>query len=92
MLNRGKPIFPGGNEIDQFQKICELIGKPNESLWPDYPKIEVSKKLDDLVDNEYNDIPIKFERFSESAIQLLEDMLTWDPQKSKLNEEFHNKL
>ena len=44
-------------------------------------------KLDLLVDNEYNDIPIKFERYSEATIQLLEDMLTWDPEKRITAEE-----
>ena len=81
LLNAGKPVFAGNNEIDQFQKICELIGKPNEHLWPQYCKLEVSKKLDDLVENEYNDLPVKFEKYSEAAINLLEDMLTWDPEK-----------
>lgn len=38
-------------------------------------------KLDSIVENEYNDIPLKFKKFSEATICLLEDMLTWDPEK-----------
>ena len=44
-------------------------------------------KLDQLVENEYNDIPIKFEKYSDATVQLLEDMLTWDPEKRITAEE-----
>ena len=43
LLNKGRPIFPGQNEIDQFQKIWELIGKPNKDVWWDYTEMDVSK-------------------------------------------------
>ncbi|CAI2375747.1 unnamed protein product [Moneuplotes crassus] len=87
LLCNGKPLFPGSSEIDQFQKICNLIGKPNKHIWPDYVDMEVSAKLDSLVENEYNDIPIKFKKFSPAAVKLLEDMLVWDPLKRITAEE-----
>lgn len=43
LLNKGRPIFPGQSEIEQFQKICELIGKPNKDLWEEYAEMDVSK-------------------------------------------------
>ena len=29
-LNRGYPVLPGKNEIDQYRNICELLGKPTK--------------------------------------------------------------
>lgn len=29
-----KPLFPGRGEIDQFDRICKLLGMPTEDNWP----------------------------------------------------------
>ena len=55
LLNGGQPILPGRNEIDQFIKICELIGKPQSRHdWPEYfnlPHFETIHKLSSNTQN-----------------------------------------
>ena len=42
LLNKGRPILPGRNEIDQYLKICDLIGKPRDrDDWKDFFKLEI---------------------------------------------------
>lgn len=37
LLNKGMPILPGKNEVDQYIQICDLIGKPcKTSDWPEF--------------------------------------------------------
>ena len=37
-LSKGIPILPGESEVDQFRKMCDLIGKPQKERgdWPAY--------------------------------------------------------
>jgi hypothetical protein len=60
---------------------CNLIGYPNEKIWPEFFQLDTSKKLLERVDNKYNNIPVKFAKYSNSCIELLSSMLTWDPKK-----------
>jgi len=30
----GKPVFPGRSELDQLDKIFNLLGVPTEEVWP----------------------------------------------------------
>ena len=30
-----KPLFPGSSEMDQWQKISLILGKPSQEDWPD---------------------------------------------------------
>lgn len=30
----GKPLFDGQGEIEQLDKICSVLGTPNEDVWP----------------------------------------------------------
>jgi len=53
LLNYGYPIFPGKNEVNQFEKICELIGKPSEKIWPEFSHLPGAQKLSDMVSNKY---------------------------------------
>ncbi len=73
-----RPIFPGKNELDQLQVLCSILGTPSESEWPEGHQSAFRKK-------------IKFPEFpkvslatvmpnaSESAIELMEKMLEWNP-------------
>ncbi|CDW75165.1 cyclin-dependent kinase 10-like [Stylonychia lemnae] len=91
-LNYGYPIlavsiiykfihYKGNNEIDQFKKICDLIGKPSKRVWPDFFDLPNSKHLLSLVDNTYNNIEQKFTKMSINCIDLLNKLLAWDPSQ-----------
>ncbi|KAF6114188.1 hypothetical protein HJG60_006542 [Phyllostomus discolor] len=75
-----RPLFPGASEIDTIFKICQVLGTPKKTDWPEGYQLSsamnfrwpqcVPNNLKTLVPNA-----------SSEAIQLLRDMLQWDPKK-----------
>ena len=79
-LYTGVPLFPGKEASDQMNKICEVLGTPNQSDWNEgydlanqihfkFPQYR-GKKLKNVIN-----------RASENAINLLESMLCFNPSK-----------
>ncbi len=77
-LYLGDPLFPGKSANVQMNKICEILGTPNQSDWPEgyslakeigykFPQFR-GKKLKNVIKNA-----------SDSAIDLLEKMLNFNP-------------
>ncbi|ETE61135.1 Serine/threonine-protein kinase ICK, partial [Ophiophagus hannah] len=75
-----RPLFPGTSEIDTIFKICQVLGTPKKNDWPEgyqlagtmhfrWPQC-VPNNLKTLIPNA-----------SSEAIQLMRDMLQWDPKK-----------
>ncbi|PWA67853.1 serine/threonine-protein kinase Rad53 [Artemisia annua] len=79
-LLHGKPIFPGKDEPEQASKIWELCGAPDENIWPGVSKYPWYNNLKPTR-------PLKrrlrevFRHFDRHALELLEKMLTLDPEK-----------
>ena len=38
-----RPLFPGSSEMDQFEKISRILGKPNNEDWPDAKRLAERK-------------------------------------------------
>ncbi|XP_069462220.1 serine/threonine-protein kinase ICK isoform X2 [Ambystoma mexicanum] len=75
-----RPLFPGSSEIDTIFKICQVLGTPKKNDWPEgyllagamnfrWPQC-VPNNLKTLIPNA-----------SSEAVQLMRDMLQWDPRK-----------
>ncbi|OPJ76613.1 serine/threonine-protein kinase MAK isoform A [Patagioenas fasciata monilis] len=75
-----RPLFPGTSEVDEIFKICQVLGTPKKSDWPEgyhlasamnfrFPQC-VPISLKTLIPNA-----------SSEAIQLMSDMLNWNPKK-----------
>ncbi|XP_021552683.1 serine/threonine-protein kinase MAK isoform X3 [Neomonachus schauinslandi] len=75
-----RPLFPGTSEVDEIFKICQVLGTPKKSDWPEgyqlassmnfrFPQC-VPTNLKTLIPNASNE-----------AIQLMTEMLNWDPKK-----------
>nr|XP_056710253.1 serine/threonine-protein kinase MAK [Euleptes europaea] len=75
-----RPLFPGTSEVDEIFKICQVLGTPKKSDWPEgyqlaaamnfrFPQC-VSINLKTLIQNASNE-----------AIQLMNEMLNWDPKR-----------
>lgn len=74
-----EPFFPGKNEMHQLQLIFDLLGYPNEKIWPDYKELPV--KVKSPIES-FSNLPHKFRKScSDKGIDLLERMLTFDPKK-----------
>ncbi|KAG8581860.1 hypothetical protein GDO81_007830 [Engystomops pustulosus] len=75
-----RPLFPGASEIDTIFKICQVLGTPKKNDWPEgyqlasamnfrWPQC-VPNNLKTLIPNASSD-----------GIQIMRDMLQWDPKK-----------
>ncbi|XP_070603340.1 serine/threonine-protein kinase MAK isoform X3 [Erythrolamprus reginae] len=75
-----RPLFPGTSEVDEIFKICQVLGTPKKSDWPEgyqlaaamnfrFPQC-VSINLKTLIPNA-----------SSEALFLMNEMLYWDPKK-----------
>ncbi|XP_075058600.1 serine/threonine-protein kinase ICK isoform X2 [Mixophyes fleayi] len=75
-----RPLFPGSSEIDTIFKICQVLGTPKKTDWLEgyqlasamnfrWPQC-VPNNLKTLIPNASSD-----------GIQIMRDMLQWDPKK-----------
>lgn len=75
-----KPLAPGNNEIDQLHKLCSVLGSPHPSTWSDGFRLALEMDFKFPMHNESqlsNAVP----GASPEAIELLNALLQWDPQK-----------
>ncbi|XP_005811953.1 serine/threonine-protein kinase ICK [Xiphophorus maculatus] len=74
-----RPLFPGSSEVDTIFKICQVLGTPKKTDWPEgyqlasamnfrWPQC-VPSNLKTLIPNA-----------SPDAIRLMTDLLQWDPK------------
>lgn len=78
----GKPLAPGFSDINQLSLIVKLLGSVDETVWPglretlDWGKLQFSTcERCDFRKLLQDGLP------SEAAIDLLENLLLWDPNK-----------
>ncbi|KAF9671678.1 hypothetical protein SADUNF_Sadunf12G0072500 [Salix dunnii] len=82
-----EPLFTGKGEIDQLDKIFKTLGTPNETIWPGLSKLPGAKA--NFVKQPYNQLRKKFPLtpftgspvLSDSGFDLLNRLLTFDPEK-----------
>ncbi|XP_030241056.1 serine/threonine-protein kinase dyf-5 isoform X2 [Drosophila navojoa] len=75
-----RPLFPGSSEVDQLFKICSVLGTPGKVDWPD------GHRLAAMIHFRYPDcikVPLSsvVTRCSQNGLDLLEDLLAYDPEK-----------
>ncbi|XP_037960694.1 mitogen-activated protein kinase 16 [Teleopsis dalmanni] len=75
-----RPLFPGSSEVDQLFKICSVLGTPQKNDWPE------GYRLAAIIQFRYPDcvkVPLNtfITRCSRSGLELLENMLLYDPNK-----------
>lgn len=82
-----EPLFNGKTEFDQLDKIFRTLGTPNEKIWPGFVKLPGVKV--NFVRQPYNRLREKFPptsfsgrpTLSEAGFDLLNKLLTYDPEK-----------
>lgn len=75
-----RPLFPGSSEVDQLFKICSILGTPDKSDWPE------GHRLATIIQFRFPEclkVPLEalITRASVMGIQMLSDLLYWDPEK-----------
>ncbi|KAL8172766.1 UNVERIFIED_CONTAM: hypothetical protein K2H54_017517 [Gekko kuhli] len=75
-----RPLFPGSSEIDTIFKICQVLGTPKKNDWPEGYRLASSMNFrwPQCVPNNLKTL---IPNASSEAIQLMRDMLQWDPKK-----------
>jgi len=73
------PIFPGESEIDQIYKICGILGTPPES-WAEGHRLANQRGFSFPQFN-YCTLGKVLPNASESALNIMKLMLTYDPSK-----------
>ncbi|NXX54173.1 MAK kinase, partial [Scopus umbretta] len=75
-----RPLFPGTSEVDEIFKICQVLGTPKKSDWPEGYHLASAMKF-----HFPPCVPISLKTLipnaSNEAIQLMSDMLNWNPKK-----------
>ncbi|KAG2489155.1 hypothetical protein HYH03_012381 [Edaphochlamys debaryana] len=88
-LLTGKPLFPGKDDLDQMDKIFQIMGAPTEHTWPGVTTLGL-KNYKNVVLDKYNrqhrlreTIRQKAggKQIGEGAVLLLEKMLCLDPKR-----------
>lgn len=82
-----EPLFPGKSETDELNQIFKLLGTPSERNWTGFNELPGAKVK--FVDYPISSLRKKFpERMlSECGLELLKDLLTYDPKKRVTCEE-----
>ncbi|KAM9986215.1 hypothetical protein ACTFIY_010650 [Dictyostelium cf. discoideum] len=77
----GRPLITGNNEIDQIMRIFNLLGEPNEQIWPGFSSLPNFKRLNNIPHQPYNNLRELVPTISDTAFDLLNQLLTYDPTK-----------
>jgi cyclin-dependent kinase 10 len=78
-LIKRRPLFPADSELESVSLFCELIGLPNDKLWPELvrlPLMESSKFKPNL----QNHFRTMFPELKEQGFDLITKLITWDPK------------
>ncbi|XP_072135941.1 cyclin-dependent kinase 10 isoform X2 [Mobula birostris] len=80
-----KPLLPGSSEIHQIDLIVQLLGTPNENIWPGFSKLPLVGQYT-LRKQPYNNLKHKFPWLSEAGLRLLNFLFMYDPKKKGLQQ------
>nr|XP_014129295.1 cyclin-dependent kinase 10-like [Zonotrichia albicollis] len=75
-----KPLLPGTSEIHQIDLIVQLLGTPNENIWPGFSKLPLATQYT-LRKQPYNNLKHRFPWLSEAGLRLLNFLFMYDPKK-----------
>ncbi|TPX36106.1 hypothetical protein SeMB42_g03236 [Synchytrium endobioticum] len=75
-----EPLFPGKGDIDQLTKIFKMLGTPTTEIWPTLNDLPVTKTII-LPNHRYSQLRSRFPYLTESGLDLLSRLLTYDPAK-----------
>jgi len=74
-----RPLFPGDSELDEIQKIFEILGTPTEETWPGVNQLPEFKKV--FKKYHRKDLSTVIPNADPLAVDLIAKMLECDPVK-----------
>ncbi|CAB3385893.1 Hypothetical predicted protein [Cloeon dipterum] len=85
-LLSNKPLLPGKTEIQQLDLIVDLLGTPNDNIWPEYSSLPAVQSFT-LKHQPFNNLKQKFSDLSAPGLRLLNFLFMFDPMKRATAEE-----
>ncbi|GLI62072.1 hypothetical protein VaNZ11_004630, partial [Volvox africanus] len=79
-LVSGEPLFPAVSEGECLNMMANLMGTPNERIWPGMSKLPNAGKFV-FPDQPYNFLRRQLPQLSEQGLNLLNCLLTYDPDR-----------
>ena len=77
---RNRPVFPGKTETDTIARVFAELGAPHDGIWPGWSSLPLAGAF--VVPHQpYNHLSITFAAFGADAVDLLTQLLTYDPAK-----------
>uniref|UniRef100_A0A3B5MW40 Cyclin dependent kinase 10 n=1 Tax=Xiphophorus couchianus TaxID=32473 RepID=A0A3B5MW40_9TELE len=76
-----KPLLPGTSEIQQVDLIVQLLGTPNENIWPGFSQLPLIGQYS-LRKQPYNNLKNKFTWLSDAGHRLLNLLFMYNPQRA----------
>jgi serine/threonine protein kinase len=81
-LLQNKPLLPGNTVLDQISEVYQLLGSPNEKIWPGYSQLPLLSKAEvKLPEYPYSNLAATFPDLSDNGLDLMSRLLTYDPSK-----------
>ena len=75
-----KPLLPGKSEINQIELVIDLLGTPNDKIWPGFSDLPMIQEFT-LKNQPYNNLKHKFPWISAAGLRLLNFLFMYDPTK-----------
>ncbi|XP_029009128.1 cyclin-dependent kinase 10 [Betta splendens] len=75
-----KPLLPGTSEIQQVDLIVQLLGTPNENIWPGFSQLPLISQYS-LRKQPYNNLKNKFTWLSDAGHRLLNLLFMYNPHR-----------
>ncbi|XP_023332318.1 cyclin-dependent kinase 10 [Eurytemora carolleeae] len=75
-----KPLLQGKSEINQLELIVDLLGTPNDHIWPEFSSLPAVQEFR-LKTQPYNNIKQKFPWLTPAGLRLLNFLFMFDPTK-----------
>lgn len=75
-----RPLFPGKSEIDEIFKICSVIGTPEKDDWPEGFQLASQMNFKFPIFSRTS-LSVLIPNAGHDAVNLMEDMLQWNPCK-----------
>eukprot|EP00899_Mesostigma_viride_P019597 jgi/Mesvir1/27639/Mv07369-RA.1 len=79
-LLRHEPLFPGKTEAGMVEMHAQLLGAPNERIWRGLGALPLASQMK-MPYQPFNYLKQKFPSLSDSGLDLLNKLLTYDPKK-----------
>ena len=75
-----RPLFPGSSESDMINRVCQIMGSPNNQIWPEGMKQAAVRRVK-FPQHAKTPLQKLMPHASADAIEIMDKMMEWSPAK-----------